>query len=983
MGDKKAIDKEYLLNQLENLDKDILESKYVQEKNVKDTYTATDENPISGKGVSAAVNTLQQNFQAGVDGIYNAIVAEGTTPASKTQSDVKTGIKTLSTNRYNDGIKATKKGTAVADDVLTGKTFTNSSGVEISGTMTNNGAVTKTLDTTTTSYTVPKGYHNGNGTVSITTQTKTATPSTSSQTISPDSGKVLSSVTVSAMSNGSLNNAATAGVTYTENTAASTVIPSEGALYINAGYMPNTKITLGHMIPDPETGKINAGAAAMRTNYVAYDKDGKKIIGTMANVTPSFTGGGASLTGTSNTISTNMTTATSGDYYIDATAKAKATRTAVTYNGAATGYINVASGTSASAANTSTEGSITATRVYIPKATTSKTNGTASATATAGTGSEVTAPSASASLTRTGNIGTTTKPSGTDGTDYWTFTSSASANSGVVKATGGSASASVTASSATVGAGYNPSSVTASTTASSTGTKTGTTYTSTAKTASNSSSVYLTKSSVPNPTISIDSAGKITASSTHTAGYNPGGTASNTKQMTTQTAKTVTPTTSSQTAVASGTYCTGAITVGAIPSDYIKPSATKGATTITPTSSSQTAVAAGTYCSGAITVSAVPTEVLNAGSSTAGSKTYTPAAGKFFSSVVVAGVSVPNSSLIAYGSKVLISSSIIRTGALRMNAPTFYVAPSTGSISYSTSGGATWESTRSTGLYINSAWGCGNGIGYGETSFMIAGNSASSGSSQAVKYSDSDNGIAFHNATTGLSHGSEYNLYGSRIIKSLNGTPCFGGNYGRLYYLVNGLTSWSYATKVAKTDYYSNVYGITYGNGLYITCGGHSYSDGINAGIYYSSSLSSAVTAAVTSTSNLFRDAVYASGRFFVTTGSTTVYTSTNGKNWSTITAPASIAYVSYGCGKTLFFPYPSATSYYYIKDGTTSFVTVNAGFAIKPSTVFYDGISRFYCLSYDGKNVLYNRYGVNAWSALSTFTTAQYLFVCMTPQTT
>ena len=58
----KAIDAEYLLNQLKNLDKNILETKYVQEKDIKDTYTATDENPISGKGVSAVVNTLQQDI---------------------------------------------------------------------------------------------------------------------------------------------------------------------------------------------------------------------------------------------------------------------------------------------------------------------------------------------------------------------------------------------------------------------------------------------------------------------------------------------------------------------------------------------------------------------------------------------------------------------------------------------------------------------------------------------------------------------------------------------------------------------------------------------------------------------------------------------------------------------------------------------------------------------------------------------------------
>lgn len=71
------------------------------------------------------------------------------------------------------------------------------------------------------------------------------------------------------------------------------------------------------------------------------------------------------------------------------------------------------------------------------------------------------------------------------------------------------------------------------------------------------------------PSISINSSGLITATATQTAGYVSAGTESGTKQLTTQAAKTVTPTKSSQTAVASGVYTTGAVTVGAIPSDYI------------------------------------------------------------------------------------------------------------------------------------------------------------------------------------------------------------------------------------------------------------------------------------------------------------------------------------------------------------------------------------------------------------------------------
>lgn len=66
---------------------------------------------------------------------------------------------------------------------------------------------------------------------------------------------------------------------------------------------------------------------------------------------------------------------------------------------------------------------------------------------------------------------------------------------------------------------------------------------------------------VATPTISVSAGGLITATTEQEAGYVPGGTKSATKQLTTQAAKTVTPGTAAQTAVASGRYTTGAVTV--------------------------------------------------------------------------------------------------------------------------------------------------------------------------------------------------------------------------------------------------------------------------------------------------------------------------------------------------------------------------------------------------------------------------------------
>lgn len=70
------------------------------------------------------------------------------------------------------------------------------------------------------------------------------------------------------------------------------------------------------------------------------------------------------------------------------------------------------------------------------------------------------------------------------------------------------------------------------------------------------------------PSITVSSGGLITASATQSAGYVASGTKQATKQLTTQAAKTITPSTSSQTAVAKNVYTTGAVTVGPIPPNY-------------------------------------------------------------------------------------------------------------------------------------------------------------------------------------------------------------------------------------------------------------------------------------------------------------------------------------------------------------------------------------------------------------------------------
>ena len=136
--------------------------------------------------------------------------------------------------------------TAAVAEILAGKTaYVN--GVKLTGTMKNNDAVTGTISTKADVYTIPIGYHDGAGKVSINTteqakiiatnirsgvtilgvtgtmsgsedvkaQAKTATPATTAQTILPDTGyNYLSQVTVAAIPYVESDNSA-GGVTVT------------------------------------------------------------------------------------------------------------------------------------------------------------------------------------------------------------------------------------------------------------------------------------------------------------------------------------------------------------------------------------------------------------------------------------------------------------------------------------------------------------------------------------------------------------------------------------------------------------------------------------------------------------------------------------------------------------------------------------------------------------------------------------------------
>ena len=141
---------------------------------------------------------------SGVAGGGNYSLQSKTITPTKAQQNVTPdsgyyGLSDVTVDAIPENYQDVSSVTATAADVLANKIIITSTGESVAGTMVNNGAVNKTLDTATTSYTIAKGYHSGSGKVNIVTETKNATPTKSSQTISATSGKVLSSVTVAAI----------------------------------------------------------------------------------------------------------------------------------------------------------------------------------------------------------------------------------------------------------------------------------------------------------------------------------------------------------------------------------------------------------------------------------------------------------------------------------------------------------------------------------------------------------------------------------------------------------------------------------------------------------------------------------------------------------------------------------------------------------------------------------------------------------------
>lgn len=136
-----------------------------------------------------------------------------------------TGERTTGTCTYDSN---TTDANALATEILSGKTaYVNKN--KITGSMTNNGAVSGTISNKNTPYTVPAGYHSGLGTVSI--------DSTSSAALI--AGNIKAGIEILGVTGDYTGEAVTAGsVSATPYLTAQTILPSD----INKDYISQVSI---------------------------------------------------------------------------------------------------------------------------------------------------------------------------------------------------------------------------------------------------------------------------------------------------------------------------------------------------------------------------------------------------------------------------------------------------------------------------------------------------------------------------------------------------------------------------------------------------------------------------------------------------------------------------------------------------------------------------------------------------------------------
>jgi len=208
--------------------------------------------------------TIAAGYHSGNGKVQIVLEEKSATPTESAQTITPTNGKVLSKvtvaaiNKAQYLTNWTADATANASDILTSKTaYVN--GVKVNGSMVNNGAVTKTLTTAdlNKSYTVPQGYHNGEGIVQIVPEDKSITAAQiegkQQIVVEATDGKVLRKVTIAALPSSWYD------VTGTDATAAD-VLASKKFLNASGVLTTGTIATVTSYSKDASEVIMNSGA---------------------------------------------------------------------------------------------------------------------------------------------------------------------------------------------------------------------------------------------------------------------------------------------------------------------------------------------------------------------------------------------------------------------------------------------------------------------------------------------------------------------------------------------------------------------------------------------------------------------------------------------------------------------------------------------------------------------------------------------------
>ena len=220
-----------------------------------------------------------------------------------------TGSADVSAPTFTEGYIASNVGTKNSNSdgaQLSGTLDKIAIQANLSGTGTKTPSITKNNNTniaeagaaTTTQpasgYYVAVSSAANTGTVAATATVTSAgygTTTSGQYTTTPSSnltvGAAASAVTYIPISGATFANAATSGTTYTDISNSAPVLISGDYLYINAGYVENSKISLAQLVPDGASASLTGDY--ILSGYSAYDNSGALVAGTIGTYDGTYT----------------------------------------------------------------------------------------------------------------------------------------------------------------------------------------------------------------------------------------------------------------------------------------------------------------------------------------------------------------------------------------------------------------------------------------------------------------------------------------------------------------------------------------------------------------------------------------------------------------------------------------------------------------------------------------------------------------------